>query len=500
MAAITIRHLTKPEITDLTGQIGFMGRAASYRPARYRHFVAFDGTRNDRNAVHLSGNPYQTNVANVFDQADQASRRIPGFNSSYIPGVGTGGIAGGFWRASIFPTSAVKNIAQDAYREVVRRADTFLTANPQVSPLEVTVSMIGYSRGTASAIDLAHKLNQEGLVNSGGRVIVPPGVPVFPMVLLEPVHTGVSIPMCLPSNVKQPVLVVRAKDEFRKHFEVADYSHDPRVRTVHIPGNHAGIGGGQSLSGTGAAVLEGVTDFMRKSGVPLAEVPAQRRFNPAQPVPVLGEEFRLAHNGDVLTVAGGFTPQRTWPMHDHQSGRPTAPVVGSTADFCARTRAPWRTPTATTPGWPVPHRTSKPPFAADFFASQTRRIDALIAALPKVPSLPPIVSIPFPVIPWVPLPTFSNRSPAPWQPQSRSSFLLDRPAFDMPSFTRPSFSSSAFRNPVFPSPAFSRFSNHSRFSSGGHSSSMMRNFLAPPPFSLPLFTQPSANSRGSWFS
>ena len=468
MSTSIVRHLSKPEITDLSGQIGFMGRQSWYRPASYRHLVVFDGTRNDRNSISLSGNPHQTNIANIFDLAKSASALRPEFNVTYQPGVGTGGRAGGFWQASLFPTNAVKNIANDAYLEVVSTTEAFLVANPQVSPLEVNVGVVGYSRGTASGVNFAHRVNKEGLVRQDGKVVVPPGVPVYPMVMLDPVQTGVKLPMCLPSNVKEPVLVVQAQDENRQHFEVANYRSDARVRVVTVAGNHAGVGGGQSMAGTGSAVLEGVSGFLRNAGIPLADVPGEWRFNPRRPVPIFGESFRLARNGDVIDVPGTQKPHRTWPLNVGASGRATKPLFGAGSASCSYSSAwtvpsvlPWKVPRnmpslpqltrplnfpvvapISIPGWPRP---SNPPFLGDAFSQHSRRMDELM----RVPHKP----------------TF--------------------PAF--PAFP-------AFNNAQFFKPSVSNYGNSSR------SSNMMANFLAPPPLVLPLFTSTASSTRPSWLS
>ena len=66
-----IRHLTAEQMQQEAAKQQLMadaGRQASVT-RRFQFFAAFDGTRNDKDNVPLSGSPYQTNVANLFNQA-----------------------------------------------------------------------------------------------------------------------------------------------------------------------------------------------------------------------------------------------------------------------------------------------------------------------------------------------------------------------------------------------------------------------------------------------
>ena len=154
--------------------------------------------------------------------------------------------------ATLWPTPAVNRIADDMYAKAVDQAIRFKNGNPHISPLEYTVSMGSFSRGSGPQMNVAWRLEHQGLVTPSGQVIAPPGVPVHQMVMLDPVQTGILGNMCIPPNVKAPILVVESRHERRSQFAVADYGHDPRVEVVRMPGNHAGVGGGQDLGGTGA--------------------------------------------------------------------------------------------------------------------------------------------------------------------------------------------------------------------------------------------------------
>ena len=64
------RYLDADEIAQTKKQIDVMARVnQGTAPAKFVFFAAFDGTNNDKDNLKLSGSPYQTNVANLFDQA-----------------------------------------------------------------------------------------------------------------------------------------------------------------------------------------------------------------------------------------------------------------------------------------------------------------------------------------------------------------------------------------------------------------------------------------------
>jgi hypothetical protein len=113
-------------------------------------------------------------------------------------------------------------------------------------------------------------------------------VRVAAMALLDPVLTGIALDLTLPSSLDSPVVVVRARDEFRYAFPAADYGADSRVQTVEVAGNHGNIGGMYD-NGIGALVLQGVTAFLRNCGVPIGEVKETRHFDTAQPVRIYNE-------------------------------------------------------------------------------------------------------------------------------------------------------------------------------------------------------------------
>ncbi|MGS5087434.1 phospholipase effector Tle1 domain-containing protein [Hydrogenophaga sp. A37] len=340
MGTTVERNLTHTEIQQVQVQRDAMGQLHSAQAGKFVFFAAFDGTNNDKDNLKLSGNPYPTNVANLHRQALDASQSDESLKVRYYPGVGTGGDMGGLLQSGPFPTEPVQVAANKSYRHLAEQADNFLRDNPTATHQDISLASVGFSRGTASQVLLAQMLNEKGLVTEDGRRLAPPGgIEVKGMVMFDPVHSYIKGDMRLPPNVKGDVLVVRADDEFRTEFKAADYSLDPRVKTVNLHGNHCGIGGGSHQRGTAAAALEGSTKYFQNSGVGVADVPASLRFNADEPIPLYSEAYQTARNGDKLysePVDGDparSKPLLQWGVQGERGSRGTTPVHADPGRF-----------------------------------------------------------------------------------------------------------------------------------------------------------------------
>ena len=274
----------------------------------------------------LSGNPFQTNVANICDLAAMVSATNPDFEVDYFPGIGTGGDMGGLWNATLAPTKPVLIAAERAYDALAERFHSYCINNPDVTAADISVSVSGFSRGTGPCAVLSHLLNTLGLVHRpSATVLAPPGVPVTALVVMDPVHTGIDLDMRAPLNVRGPILHVRATAESRFIMIDPDYSNDGRVKTFALPADHTGIGGGRDHGGTGDAVLQGAIGYLRNMGLPLADMAADRRWRADRPVPIYTETARLARNGDWMEDTNGKR-QRWGLVNDPALPRPTEPL------------------------------------------------------------------------------------------------------------------------------------------------------------------------------
>lgn len=314
MGTSEVRPLNDEEMARLSvARAAMQDVGNSGTSSRFSFFAAFDGTNNHKDNLKLSGDPHPTNVGNLFKQADSAAS--PTLQAKYYPGVGTGGDQGNIINAGPNPTPAIDAAAEKAYGEFVEAAKIYLKDHPGATA-DLGASVTGFSRGCASAVRFAQLVNDRGLIAPDRTVVAEKGtVPISAMALIDPVATGVKGEMGIPPNVKGQVLVVQAEHENRRWFRPLDYSDDPRVTTVRHPGNHVGTGGGQDRDGTAANVHEGVTGYFQRRGVPLADVPPDQRYNPAQPPMLRTEAYQTARNGDVVPDAEG-KPQPRWPLDD----------------------------------------------------------------------------------------------------------------------------------------------------------------------------------------
>lgn len=322
MGTSIVRPLTDEEMSRLSVARSEMEEAGKHgNTSRFNFFAAFDGTNNDQGNVKLSGDPYPTNIGNLDQQANRSVSDT--FSRNYYPGVGTGGDQGNVVNAGPNPTPSIDAAAEKAYRDFVKASHEYLSTHPGATPADLGASVTGFSRGCAAAVRFARLVNDRGLVAPDGTVIAPPGsIPITGMALMDPVATGVKGETGIPANVRGQVLVVQAEHESRRWFRPLDYSDDPRVTTVKHPGNHVGVGGGYDLNGTAANVLEGVTAYFQRRGVPLADVPQQQRYHPNERAMIRTENFQTAHNGDVLTDEAGRKQPR-WPVDDENQPRIT---------------------------------------------------------------------------------------------------------------------------------------------------------------------------------
>lgn len=320
MGTSTVRTLNDEEMTRLPAARQAMEETSKAgTSSRFNFFAAFDGTNNDKDNLKLSGDPFPTNVANLQKQARDTESAT--FRSGYYPGVGTGGDQGNLVNAGINPTPAIDAAAQKAYGQFVEASRTYLKAQPDATPADLSASVTGFSRGCTSAVRFAQLVNEHGLVAPDGTVVAKPGsVPITAMALMDPVATGVQGELAVPPNVKGQVLVVQAEHENRSWFRPLDYSDDPRVITVRHPGNHVGVGGGYDRNGSAANVHEGITAYFQRRGLPLADVPPEQRHDPSQRPWLRTEAYQTARNGDVLTEDNG-KPKARWPLDDADQPR-----------------------------------------------------------------------------------------------------------------------------------------------------------------------------------
>jgi len=246
---------------------------------KFVFFAAFDGTRNDMKDVKLSGNPLDSNVAQLYKQADKVVKANPEGNlrAHYYPGHGTNGaLVASDWLPAQVTQEAI-DTAQKAYNQFSKQASAWLKEHPNG---EITTAITSFSRGGATAAVFTHMLYKNGLIDpETEEVLIPPGqVGVSAGVIFDPVTTGVDANVAFAPNVKN-VAVIRAENEYHYLFKAVDYAIQNGINIFPAIGNHCNIGGGNDNDGLGALYLEAATRYFQKSGLNIADVDPSRRLD-----------------------------------------------------------------------------------------------------------------------------------------------------------------------------------------------------------------------------
>lgn len=236
--------------------------------------AAFDGTNNDKSNPAGSGDVQNTNVAQLWNQADRANNLnlIP----KYYPGVGTTEAGGKIGAA--FPTEQIRSNAENAYKDFVNSAELWLANNPNKTANDLFLTTVSASRGYGSAAVLMQMVYERGLVASDGQVIAAPGqVKIAGGVAFDPVLTGIAGNLSLLPYTKS-LHVFIAENEYRSFFTGPNFSGQPGVILHYLPGNHGDTIGIYD-NGIGSVSLAMGTDILQKMGIPIASVNANRTID-----------------------------------------------------------------------------------------------------------------------------------------------------------------------------------------------------------------------------
>lgn len=301
---IVVGKLDARQTQQAYQQAQAIAEAADVGAVRENQFVflaSFDGTRNDRGDVPLSGNPLSTNVGQISRQADATVEvnQEGNFKARYFPGHGTEGtlLASDWYPGQV--TQETINTAERAYNEFAKQASAWLKKHLDG---DVTTAITAFSRGSATAAVFTHLLYRDGLIDPDdhSKVLIPPGeVSVSAGVIFDPVTTGVDANVAFAPNVKN-VVVVQAQNEYRYLFKGVDHSGHPGIRVLEATGNHCNVGGGYD-NGLGALYLEAATKYLQRCGVPVADVDSSSRLDPSLPLNVYDESDQKADQVNFLT-------------------------------------------------------------------------------------------------------------------------------------------------------------------------------------------------------
>lgn len=250
-------------------------------------FAAFDGTRNDKKDVDLSGNSEDTNVAQLYTQAFNASKTNANLRTGYYPGHGTEGTERFSEALPIQVTKEAIRTAENAYNDFARQASDWLKEHPNG---DVTTAITSFSRGGGTAAIFTQLLYKNGLIDPKTKEqLIPPGqIGVSAGVIFDPVTTGQDGNVAFAPNVKNMV-IIRAENEYRYLFKAVDYADQPGIKIVDATGNHCNIGGGYKKDGLGDLYLGAATEFLQKSGLNIANADPSRHYEAGTKLTVYNE-------------------------------------------------------------------------------------------------------------------------------------------------------------------------------------------------------------------
>jgi hypothetical protein len=285
MVTEVVKRLTPVETAAVQKQVDGIVQApvASLDITSGRHFVFvahFDGTNNDKLRPELSGSSFSTNIGAWSDLTERLKREHPeNLRSEYFQGVGTNP-GEGAWEAGLDPTASMRATASMAYSRFEVEASVWLAKHPEANPEEaLQIVGTGFSRGSGTLAIFSQMLYEKGLVSpQTGQVLVPPGrLGLAAAMALEPVTTG-YVGNDAFSPTSENIVAPRALNEYRSAFKGVDHSGHPNVTAPGVSGNHCDIGGGND-HGIGAMLGEAGVQWLRRSGLPVADLPPERQFS-----------------------------------------------------------------------------------------------------------------------------------------------------------------------------------------------------------------------------
>jgi hypothetical protein len=263
-AVTRIQQTEFPQVLDLQSN-----------PNQRLFHVSFEGTWNDRDQQPIDTNPAE--LQRLLERSlGTAGRPL------YLPGIGSqGSSVSNVADGSVNAGPAAVEIVDRAYTQFSDQVARWARENPGT---EVVVSLAGFSRGGAQALDFANRLQSEGVADPArpGQYLIAPGaIRLGPIMLYEPVDmTGGRLNVQVPSNASS-VLVVGAGNEYRAAFptvSVVDPANpnDPRITRIEVPGAHTDVGRGYD-QGIGNYTLQMGRDYFARSGILIGQLPPELR-------------------------------------------------------------------------------------------------------------------------------------------------------------------------------------------------------------------------------
>lgn len=213
-------------------------RSGEANPHLKVYVVNFDGTRNQKDVVdHRVEN--MTLVAENHERMIVETYNDPNLKTKYYRGVGTG-LGTGFLIDGIMDAIVGYNCAPNAanaHKDFVEQAKAWAKEDPNV---EVHVHVVGFSRGSATALEFLNLVEERGAGTSRekGRhlpLALQPGNVKSSAVLYDTVSTGQSAKLNLTVPQSTVALLhLTAGGEERALFPLRNISQDPEKERSYV--------------------------------------------------------------------------------------------------------------------------------------------------------------------------------------------------------------------------------------------------------------------------
>jgi len=177
-------------------------------------YAGFDGTKNNRDNLSLSGDKQSSAVGLLTQKAKALQKINSNIVAKYFAGPGTETSFSGSSLPGVVSIEALRT-AEKAYAEFEIAANQWLLNNPLGT---VSVMDVSFSSGAVASAAFKQLVYKRGLVDGNGRVLIAPGSVQFTSsLMIDPVATGAYGNFVLPPEVAEHTTVVRQRTKYKSH-------------------------------------------------------------------------------------------------------------------------------------------------------------------------------------------------------------------------------------------------------------------------------------------
>ena len=295
-----------------------------------RFVACFDGTNNSiygSPSPPANGDEQQTQVGRIFEQLEMSAGSL----SRYVGGVGASMNRGEASSGSAETGSGAVARAAEMYRQL----QAFIESESAkgAATQQVTIDVLGFSRGTGSARHFMNMVDKLGIPNpnyptGGPEYLVAPKAARFSCLLFDSVVSGQEgeLDLGIPASCDF-ALHLCAADERRSMFNLtsilpeAGYAQDPRLNEIWLPGVHSDVGSSW-LSHAGLLSELAAQTYLRKRGL-IDEI--QLEAKTLEQLASLDATWYTATGGYFGTELPQTIPQTNRQIFSYMDGYPWEP-------------------------------------------------------------------------------------------------------------------------------------------------------------------------------